>query len=155
MSKEYITLEKKAELEAELNDLKTVKRKEVASALEYAKSLGDLSENAEYSQAREDQAHLEDRIAEVEYILKHAEVTTGKNKTGTVEVGSTVKVVKKGETKEKVFTLVGSEEADVEEGKISNESPLGKALLGFEKGDKVSFKSPNGAEIEYTIKSVE
>ena len=87
MNKEYITLEKKGELENELKDLVTVKRKEIADALEYAKSLGDLSENAEYHQAREDQARLEDRIAEVEYILKNAEVAH-KSNTGTVEVGS-------------------------------------------------------------------
>ena len=154
MAKEYITLEKKQALEAELLELKGVKRKEIASALEYAKSLGDLSENAEYSQAREDQAHLEDRIAEIEYIVKHAEIAE-KHHAGRVEVGATVHLVKKGESKEKVFTIVGSEESDVALGNISNESPLGLILLGKVKGDIVSFKSPAGLAIEYTIKSVE
>lgn len=154
MAKEYITLEKKQALEAELIELKGVKRKEIASALEYAKSLGDLSENAEYSQAREDQAHLEDRIAEIEYIVKHAEIAE-KHHAGRVEVGATVHIVKKGESKEKVFTIVGSEESDVALGNISNESPLGLILLGKVKGDIVSFKSPAGLAIEYTIKSVE
>lgn len=155
MQKEYITLEKKAELEAELQDLITNKRKEVADALEYAKSLGDLSENAEYNQAREDQAHLEDRIREVEDILKNAEIATGTGRSGKVEVGSSVTVLKEGEKNTRTFLLVGSEEANVEEDKISNESPLGGVLLGREKGDKVSFKSPTGKEISYTIKSVD
>ncbi len=154
MSKEYITIEKKAELEAELVELKTTKRKEIAAALEYAKSLGDLSENAEYSQAREDQAHLEDRIAEIEYILKHAEITE-KHHAGRVEVGATVHVTKKGDKAEKVFTIVGSEESDVSAGKISNESPLGAVLIGKDKGDTVIFKSPSGVDIEYVINSVE
>ena len=154
MAKEYITLEKKTQLEEELTTLKTTKRKEIAGALEYAKSLGDLSENAEYSQAREDQAHLEDRIAEVEYILKHAEIAE-KHHAGRVEVGATVNVIKKGETKVISFTIVGSEESNVEEGKISNESPLGEALVGKVKGEVTSFRKPNGETVEYTIKSVD
>jgi transcription elongation factor GreA len=149
---EYLTLEKKTELENELNQLKTVRRKEIADALEYAKSLGDLSENAEYHQAREDQANCEDRIAHVEQILKNA-VVTDKHHAGHVEVGTTVTVVKKGGKEEKQFTLVGSEEADSVNGKISNESPLGAALLGKSKGDVVSFTTPKG-EMVYTIKSI-
>jgi transcription elongation factor GreA len=149
---EYLTLEKKTELENELNQLKTVRRKEIADALEYAKSLGDLSENAEYHQAREDQANCEDRIAHVEQILKNA-VVTDKHHAGHVEVGTTVVVVKKGGKEEKQFTLVGSEEADSVNGKISNESPLGAALLGKSKGDVVSFTTPKG-EMVYTIKSI-
>ena len=154
MAKEYITLEKKTELENELTELKGSKRKEIAAALEYAKSLGDLSENAEYSQAREDQAHLEDRIAEIEYIVKHAEIAE-KHHAGRVEVGATVHVVKKGDSKARIFTIVGSEEADVEGGKISNESPLGVALMGKVKGDTVSFDTPNKTVAEYMIKNVE
>ena len=87
---EYLTPEKKLELEEELNTLKTVRRKEIADALEYAKSLGDLSENAEYHQAREDQANCEDRINHLEQILKNAVITTGKHKAGVVEVGVVV-----------------------------------------------------------------
>ena len=154
MAKEYITLEKKLELETELSDLKGPKRKEIAASLEYAKSLGDLSENAEYSQAREDQAHLEDRIAEIEYILKHAEITE-KHHAGRVEVGVTVHVIKNGDKFEKVFTIAGSEESNVEEGKISNESPLGSVLMGKVKGDTVSFETPSKQTVQYTIKSVE
>lgn len=149
---EYLTLEKKTELETELNHLKSVRRKEIADALEYAKSLGDLSENAEYHQAREDQANCEERIAHVEQILKNA-VIMDKHHSGKVEVGTTITVVKKGEKEEKQFLLVGSEEADSQAGKISNESPLGQALLGKTKGDIVSFETPKG-EMSYTIKSI-
>lgn len=150
---EYLTLEKKMELEAELNQLKTVRRKEIADALEYAKSLGDLSENAEYHQAREDQANCEDRIAHLEQILKNAVVTAEKTHAGKVEVGATVTVMKKGDKDEREFTLVGSEEADSFSGKISNESPLGQALLGKSKGDTVTVSTPKG-DATYTIKSI-
>ncbi len=146
---EYLTLEKKQLLEDELNNLITVRRKEIADALEYAKSLGDLSENAEYHQAREDQANCEDRIIHIEQILKNA-VIMGSHEAGVVNVGSTVTVLKKGTKEERTFALVGSEEADSVSGKISNESPLGQALLGKKKGDKVIVSAPKG-EIEYTI----
>lgn len=149
---EYLTPEKKTELENELNHLKTVRRKEIADALEYAKSLGDLSENAEYHQAREDQANSEDRIIHLEQILKNA-VIMNKHTSGVVEVGTTVTVVKKGEKEERQYTIVGSEEADSFGGKISNESPLGSALLGKKKGDEASFTSPKGHMV-YTIKSI-
>lgn len=141
------------ELENELNQLKTVRRKEIADALEYAKSLGDLSENAEYHQAREDQANCEDRIAHLEQILKNAVVMTEKANASRVEVGATVVVAKKGDKEEREFTLVGSEEADSFTGKISNESPLGKALLGKSKGDTVIVETPKG-DMTYTIKSI-
>lgn len=149
---EYLTLEKKTELENELNTLKTVRRKEVADALLYAKSLGDLSENAEYHQAREDQANCEDRIAHLEQILKNA-VIMDKHHAGVAEVGTTVTVLKKGDKAEKAFTLVGSEEADALSGKISNESPLGSALLGKAKGDTVTVTTPKG-DVVYTIKAI-
>ncbi len=146
---EYLTLEKKNELENELLQLKSVRRKEIADSLEYAKSLGDLSENAEYHQAREDQANCEDRISHIEQILKNA-VIMETGVSGVVSVGSTVTVLKKGSKEEKTFALVGSEEADSISGKISNESPLGQALLGKKKGDKVIVHAPKG-EVEYSI----
>jgi len=146
---EYLTLEKKGLLEEELHTLMSVRRKEIADALEYAKSLGDLSENAEYHQAREDQANCEDRITHIEQILKNAVVMEG-HATGIVSVGSTVTVTKKGTKEEKTFAIVGSEEADSVSGKISNESPLGSSLLGKKKGDKVMVHAPKG-DIEYTI----
>ncbi|MFA5131986.1 MAG: transcription elongation factor GreA [Candidatus Paceibacterota bacterium] len=149
---EYLTLEKKTELENELNQLKTVRRKEIADALEYAKSLGDLSENAEYHQAREDQANCEDRINHVEQILKNAVIMeTNTAAVGVIHVGSTVTVLKKGDKAEKTFALVGSEEADSISGKISNESPLGSALLGKKKGDTITVTTPKG-DVSYTIK---
>lgn len=149
---EYLTIEKKQELEDELNKLKSVRRKEVADALLYAKSLGDLSENAEYQQAREDQANCEERIAHLEQILKNA-VIMDKHKGDSVIVGSTVTVVKKGNKEEKIFTVVGSEEADSFSGKISNESPLGQALLRKSVGDSVTVSAPKG-EMVYTIKKI-
>jgi transcription elongation factor GreA len=149
---EYLTSEKKSLLESELQTLRTVRRKEIADALEYAKSLGDLSENAEYHQAREDQANCEDRITHIEQILKNA-VIMDTHGTGVVTVGSTVTVLKKGEKAEKTFALVGSEEADSISGKISNESPLGEALLGKKKGDKITVHAPKG-DIEYTVVAI-
>lgn len=154
MDKEYLTLEKKGELEVELNDLVTNKRKSIAEALEYAKSLGDLSENAEYHQAREDQAHLEDRIREIEYILKHA-IIAEKHHSNRVEVGSTVNVKKKGDKVIKKYMIVGSEESDATNGKISNESPLGAALLNKEKGAEVVIITPKGESVTYIIDSIE
>ncbi|MDQ5962448.1 MAG: transcription elongation factor GreA [Patescibacteria group bacterium] len=150
---EYLTIEKKNALEEELNQLKSVRRKEIADALEYAKSLGDLSENAEYHQAREDQANCEERIAHIEQILKNA-VILSDHKDGFVSVGSKVVVLKKGEKETRNFDIVGSEEADSIAGKISNESPIGRALLGKVKGDTVTFETPKG-QATYTIKSVE
>ena len=149
---EYLTKEKKEELENELKTLTTVRRKEIAEALEYAKSLGDLSENAEYHQAREDQGAAEERIAHLEQILKNA-VVMDKHHSGTVEVGTTVIVVKKGGKEERTFTLVGSEEADSLNGRISNESPLGSALLGKKPGETITAETPKGS-VEYTIKKI-
>lgn len=149
--KEYITKEKQGELEAELKHLTSVKRKEIADAIEWAKSLGDLSENAEYTQAREDQGRNEARISEIDNILQNAIITEKSNHTGdTVSVGSIVTVKNLEANFEQVYTIVGSEEVNVEDGKISNESPLGTALLGHVVGEKVSFRTPKG-EANYKI----
>lgn len=148
--KEYLTIEKKNELEKEVENLKSVKRKEIIEALEWAKSLGDLSENAEYSQAREDQARNEARIIELENILQNAIITDSKNLSDKISVGSNVIVKNLLDNKEYTYKLVGSEEVNIEEGKISNESPLGNALLGKEEGEKVNFLTPNG-EANYII----
>lgn len=152
-TQDYITPEKKVELEAELNELKSVKRKEVIEALDFAKSLGDLSENAEYQQAREEQGKLEERIAKIEGILKNAEIVK-RHHTNKVEVGATVTVKKTGSKESRTFQIVGSEEADMSAGKISMRSPIGEALFGHQKGDSVTFKSPSG-EIEYKIIDIE
>jgi transcription elongation factor GreA len=145
----YITKEKKVELEGELKELQGPKRKAVLEALEYAKSLGDLSENAEYHQAREEQALLESRIKKIEHMLRTCEVVSSSG-GDTVHIGSKVKVEKDGDGSEKVFLLVGEEEADMQEGKISNRSPFGQALFGKKKGDCVKFSTPRG-EVNYKI----
>ncbi len=152
-NKEYLSKEKFQELKLELETLKTKKRKEIAEELEFAKSLGDLSENAEYHEARESQAALEDRISQLESILANAEIVSAHH-TNQVEVGSIVHVKKTGDKAEKVYTIVGSEEADMSVGKISFKSPLGQALLGKKKGEEFKFKTPVG-EAKYIIASIE
>lgn len=150
---EYVTKGKAKELEEELVLLKTVRRSEIAEALEFAKSLGDLSENAEYSQAREAQAYLEERVARIEHILRNAKIVT-KHHSTVVEVGSTAHVLKAGTRTQQVFMIVGAEEADTQAGKISLHSPLGSALLGKKAGDTLTMNTPKG-EIKYTIKTID
>jgi transcription elongation factor GreA len=150
---EFITKEKKKALEEELASLKGPKRKEILESLEFAKSLGDLSENAEYQQAREEQGKLEERISKIEHLLKTS-IIVASHHSNKVEVGSTIHIIKEGTKEEKKLQVVGSEEADMAEGKISHRSPLGMALLGNKKGDTVSFKSPIGI-IKYKILDIE
>lgn len=148
MTQEYISKEKKAELEAELSHLKNVRRQEIAEAIAYAKSLGDLSENAEYHQAREDQAWAEDRVNQIEHILRTAVVVVdSKKKSTTVTVGSVVLIQKKGDKEKREVKIVGGEEADVAAGKFSVHSPLGEALLGKAPGDKATVTTPKGETI--------
>lgn len=150
---EYLSKEKFKELTAELEELKTSKRKQIAEELEFAKSLGDLSENAEYHEAREAQAALEDRISQLESVLANAEIVSAHH-SNTVEVGSVVHVQKSGDKAKKTYSIVGSEEADFASGKISFKSPLGQALLGKKKGEQFNFKTPAG-EVKYTVISIE
>ena len=117
--KVYLSKEKLEELKKELGTLKSSGRKEIASKLAYAKSLGDLSENAEYSEAREARENLEERIATIESVLKTAIVVSG-HKTDRVDIGSVVTIEKIGENGKQVYTIVGSEEVDIAQGKISN-----------------------------------
>ena len=152
-TKSYISAEKRAELEKELVYLQSTKRKEILEALEFAKSLGDLSENAEYHQSREEQGKLEERISSIEQILQHS-IVVKKHHSTTVDVGSTIVVQKEGEKNKQTFQIVGSEEADFATGKISNMSPLGQALHGKKPGDKATFKTPKG-EMVYKIISLE
>lgn len=147
--KEFLTQEKFEQITAELEDLKHNKRREVAEQLEYAKSLGDLSENAEYHEARDLQANIEDRIARLESLLKSA-VIVSSHKTDVVGVGSVVTVQKEGSKDSRELTLVGSEEADMGSGKISIRSPFGEAALGKKKGETFSFKTPAGV-MKYKI----
>ncbi|MEX2514846.1 MAG: transcription elongation factor GreA [Candidatus Paceibacterota bacterium] len=151
--KKYITEEKKQELEDELDYLMNTRREEIAKEIERAKSMGDLSENAEYQQAREDQANAEGRIVEIKNILKSAEIVNHK-KSDTVEVGSTVAVRKKYSSTDQSFQIVGSEETNLAEGRVSHTAPLGEALLGHKAGDTVEVKTPGG-EVVYHIESVE
>ncbi|HUD04084.1 MAG TPA: transcription elongation factor GreA [Candidatus Paceibacterota bacterium] len=152
MEAHYLTKERFQELTTELADLRTNKRKDIARTLEYARSLGDLSENAEYHQAREDQAVIEDRIQTVENILKNAKIIEGHHST-VVEVGSTIVVKKNDEKDSHTFTIVGADESDFKSGKISNTSPLGSAFLGKKKEDEVKVKTPKGTT-KYKIVSI-
>lgn len=152
-AKEYLTKEKYEQLSAELEHLQTTRRKEVAEQLEAARLLGDLSENAEYQEAREEQAKVESRIAQLENILKHAEILKHK-KGDTVDVGSIVTVEKTKQKETNTYEIVGSEEADFAAGKISFHSPLGSALLGKKKGDTFIFETPKG-KVEYKVLKVE
>lgn len=152
MNAQIISKEQKKKLENELDFLKTTRRKEIADKLEFARSLGDLSENAEYKEARDEQGQLEERIAEIESILLNAQVVRDHEHT-KAEVGATVVVVKKGAKTEQSYTLVSPSEASLAEGKISYESPLGNAMMGKKKGDSFVFTTPKG-KTEYTIVKV-
>ena len=145
----YITEEKKKALVNELDYLKTTKRKEILEALEAARALGDLSENAEYHQAREDQGKTEDRITVIDHMLISA-VVVKKHSSDSVEIGTTVKVKKENSKEEVFFSIVGAEEADMKKNKISNKSPLGEALFGKKKGDVVNIKTLKGL-VKYTL----
>ncbi len=146
-NKVIMTAEGYLEAETELNELKNVRRQEIIEAIKEARAQGDLSENADYDAARNEQAIVEAKIQELEYKLEHAEIIDNKNKN-EVNLGSTVTIsYDDGETEE--YKLVGSMEADPFENKISNESPLGIALLKHKIGDVVEVASPNGG---YNIK---
>jgi len=150
MKKQYqITADGKKELEAELIGLKS-RRGEVAEKISEARDFGDLSENAEYDAAREEQGLLETRIAEIEDIVNNAEIIKATSKS-TIGLGSKVEL--KTGAKKVVYTVVGPVEADPIEGKISNESPIGMALYGKKVDDKVTISTPKG-DISYTIVSV-
>ncbi len=152
MSKQYLTKERLESLKAELEELKNVKRNEVAQRLRAAKEYGDLSENSEYAEARDEQANVEARIFELEELMKEA-VTLETGAGGdTIRVGSVV-TVQKGE-KTMTYTIVGSYEAKPEEGRISDESPLGKAFLGRKKGEGVKVTTPGGP-VSYEILKIE
>lgn len=149
--KEYLTQEKFDEFKKELEYLRNIRRKEVAENLEYAKSLGDLSENAEYHEARDAQAIVEDRIAKLEAILKSAIIVSSEHTKDIVSVGSVVHVEK--DSKKSSYTIVGTEEADIVNGKISIRSPFGQAVLGKRKGETFSFETPQGS-MTYKIVSI-
>ena len=142
--KNLMTYEGLKKLEYELQDLKVNRRKEVAQKIKEAREQGDLSENAEYDAAKDEQRDIEARIEEIEKILKNAEVADDEFGAGVINLGSTVTVYDCEFDEELVFKLVGSTEAKSLENKISNEAPLGKALIGKVAGDEVEVETPSG-----------
>ncbi len=148
-----VSQEKFDEMAKELDHLKTVRRSEIAKNLEYARSLGDLSENAEYQEARELQAATEERIRKLEDLVKRATIITDGKKKDVVGFGSSVTIKKEGNDDAHEYKIVGSEEADMRDRKLSHVSPLGAALMGKKKGDVFTFETPNGKQT-YTVQKV-
>ncbi len=148
--KVYLTSEGFLEIEEELNHLKNVRRPEIIKALKDARALGDLSENADYDAARDEQANVEGRILELEKILEKATIIES-SKDGKVGLGSTVTIYYIDDEEEEEYMIVGSKEADPSENKVSNESPLAMAIMGASQGEIRSVESPNG---KYDVKIV-
>lgn len=149
----YLTPEGAKNLKEELADLKGPQRKALAKRLRDAIQMGDLSENADYHKAKEDQAFLEGRIQELEYVLSNAEVVENKGKRDEVRVGLKITVKEEGYDPE-VYYMVGAKEADSRNNKISNESPIGKALMGHKVGETVVAETPGG-KLKFKILKIE
>ncbi len=150
----YLTTEGAQRLKEELERLKGPDRDEIARRLRSAIQMGDLSENADYHKAKEDQGFLEGRISELEYLLKNAIIVDRKNNTGdVVDIGMQVTIQEAGEEPE-TYYLVGAKEADPRNGRISNESPIGRVLLGHRVGDSVTAETPTGS-ITFKILKIE
>jgi transcription elongation factor GreA len=147
----YVSREYLEKLRAELDEMVNVRRAEVAGRIHDAKEHGDLSENAEYEDAKNEQAFVEGRIQTIEALIKNATIIDENHGSDHVSIGSTVTV--QGPDGEENFTIVGSAEARPTDGKISNESPVGRALLGKKKGEKVLVRVPAG-DFSYTIRSI-
>ena len=140
-----MTLEGKQKLESELEELKLVKRKEVVERIKIAREFRDLSENSEYESAKDEQAFVEGRISTLEQMLRNSEIIDNSNvAVGEVAIGRTVVFVELPEGEEEEYTIVGKAEADPLSGKISNESPIAKALMGYKVGDTVQIDTPAG-----------
>jgi len=148
----YLSKEKFDEFTKELEHLKTVRRREIAEQLEYARSLGDLSENAEYEEARNMQAATEDRIRTIEESLSRARIIEHP-KGNVVSLGNFVTIQKQGEKEEHTYEIVGSAEANMQDHKISHLSPLGSALMDKKRGEVFSFETPKGAQ-KYKIVNI-
>ena len=149
-SKVYLTSEGYLEIEEELSHLKNDRRPEIIKALKDARALGDLSENADYDAARAEQAQIEGRILELEKVLENAEIIENNN-SGKVSLGSTVVIRYEDDDEDEEYRIVGSKEADPSDNKISNESPIAKAIMGSKAGDICEVESPNG---KYSVKIV-
>ncbi len=139
-----LTPEGHEKLQKELDFLISVKRPEVAEAIHSAKEEGDISENSAYDAAKEQQAFVEGRIMQIEQMLKNAEIIASPSSKGAVALGSTVVVVEKGSKEQEEYQIVGPAEADPAKGRISNESPVGRALMGKKKGDPIVVTTPAG-----------
>ncbi len=155
MAKEFkLSPQRHAELKEELNFMKTVREKEVAEQIKEARSFGDLSENSEYDEAKNEQGKLYSRIAEIENILSNCKVIEEVKGDDIVSLGSRVTVLDKEFNEEESYRIVGSQEADPMNGAISEDSPFGRVLLGKAVGDEVSVEAPAGA-VEYKVLKIE
>ncbi|WP_408007021.1 transcription elongation factor GreA [Pseudalkalibacillus sp. A8] len=151
--KHYMTEEGKLKIENELEYLKTEKRKEVVERIKVARSFGDLSENSEYDAAKDEQAFVEARIQQLEKMIRNAEIIEEQNQNpNVVSIGKSVKFIELPDGEEESYTIVGSAEADPFDGKISNDSPMAKSLLGRTVGDEVAVQTPGG---EMNVRIVE
>ena len=154
MNKEIVlTPEGQAKLEVELHHMETVRRREVGERIKEAKEFGDISENSEYDDAKNEQSWVESRIIEVTAILATATIIDAPKKNDKVTLGSKVQLESSTGVKH-VYQVVGSAEADPANDKISNESPVGHAIMGCKKGDKVSVTTPSGKVIDYSVLSI-
>lgn len=143
----FITAEGFEKLKKELKELKLEKRKEIAERIHEAKELGDLSENAEYAEAKDQQAFTEGRIQEIEAVIKNATIIKRNSKSdGTIDVGTKIKIEDRENSETREYHIVGSNEAAPADGKISNESPIGQAFLGKKVGDVIEIKVPQGSK---------
>lgn len=150
MAKFKLTPERLRQLNDELHYLQTVREKEVSELIKEARSFGDLSENSEYDEAKAEQGRLYSKIAELKNIIDNAELIEVTSDAGTVGLGSRVTVVEVGDNSEDTYEIVGSQEADPMNGRISEDSPFGKALIGHKAGDEVEVEAPEGV-LKFTI----
>jgi transcription elongation factor GreA len=149
-----LTAEGQAKLEEELLHLETVRRREVGERIREAKEFGDISENSEYDDAKNEQAWVESRIAEISQILANATIIESPRRPSCVTLGARVHLKDVASDEVFVYQLVGSAEADPTHSKISNESPVGQAIMGSKKGDVVAVTTPRGTQITYEIVSI-
>lgn len=154
VKKNILTAEGLKKYEDELHELKVVRRKEVAQKIKEARELGDLSENAEYDAAKDEQRDIESRIEELEHILKNVEVVAESEDTDSIGIGSKVRLLDMEFSEEVTYTIVGSTESNSLKGLISNESPVGKALIGHGLGDVVEAQTPGGTAA-YKVLAIE
>jgi transcription elongation factor GreA len=152
MTQKYLTKAGYEKLKAELDDCKLNKRKKIAQAIKEAKEQGDLSENAEYTEAKRQQRENESRIMKLENIIRTAEVISDDVSTDSVQIGCVIDIETKGV--KSTFHIVGANEADPAKGFISNESPIGEGLMGKKKGETVDIVLPNGKKVQYKIISI-